>query len=54
MRGFLGAGTEAERERHLLGLGKIDLADQRHIAVLSARPVWIELARARQDLPAVR
>src|ERR1700724_2066117 len=53
-RGFLGPGTKAERERHLLGLGKIDFADQRHIAILSARPVWIELARTRQELPAVR
>ena len=34
MRGFLRVLAEAERKRHFVGLGEIDLANQGDVAVL--------------------
>src|SRR4029453_426789 len=50
-RGFLRTRTEAERQGHFFGFGKIDLAGQRNVAVLGPRPNRIEPAAAREDLP---
>ena len=46
MGGFLGMPAEAERERHFIGLGEVDLADQGDVAILRPGPDRVELAVA--------
>jgi hypothetical protein len=45
-RGFLRVLAEAERKRHFVGLGEIDLANQGDVAVLRASPDRVEPAIA--------